>query len=250
MRTKTFEAPMPASLASPSSPDVSRSDDRVNRRGGCALMRKASNMQSNHGNPMKKILLATLASLAALGATQATAQSFPDRARVVSTHPVVEQLPVDREECWNDRVRGYEDRRVVRSDTGAAIGPGTVLGAVVGGVLGHQFGHSSGGRDRGTAAGAIVGGLVGNQIDRDNTTVESVERVPVERDVKRCRVVHEVREATVGYDVRYEYHGRQFTARMPRDPGRFIPVNVEVRPADAGYDAPPPRGPRPPAYSR
>lgn len=204
---------------------------------------------------MKKIVFATLASLGALGASHAHAQAFPDRARVVSSHPVIEQIPVDREECWNDRVRGYEDHRVVRSDTGVAIGAGTVLGAVVGGVIGHQFGHSSGGRDRGTAAGAIVGGLLGNQVDRDNarddTTVESVERVPVDRDVKRCRVVHEVREATVGYDVRYEYHGRQFTSRMPRDPGRFVPVSVEVHPVEGGYDAPPPpRGPRPPAYSR
>jgi uncharacterized protein YcfJ len=200
---------------------------------------------------MKKIAFAALATtLGALAATHATAQAFPDRARVVSTHPVVEQIPVDREECWNDRVRGYEDQRVVRSDTGATIGAGTVLGAVVGGVIGHQFGNSSGGRDRGTAAGAIVGGLVGNQIDRDNAREGStVERVPVERDVKRCRTVHEVREATVGYDVRYEYHGRQFTARLPRDPGRFIPVSVEVRP-EMRYDAPPPRGPRPPAYSR
>ncbi len=196
-------------------------------------------------------LVIALACLAA-GATPALADAFGDRARVVSVREIHERIPVAREECWNDRVRGYEERRVTRSDTGAAIGPGTVLGAVVGGVIGHQFGSSSGGRDRGTAAGAIVGGLVGNQIDRDRTgppgeSVE-VERVPVERNVQRCRTVNEVREATVGYDVRYEYHGREFETRMARDPGRFVHVRVEVQPVEERLDER--RGPRPPSYRR
>ena len=195
---------------------------------------------------MKNIVFA----LACIGAATpaAFAESFPDRARVVSSQPVIEQIPVARRECWNDRVRGYEERGVTRSDTGAAIGPGTVLGAVVGGVIGHQFGNSSGGRDRGTAAGAIIGGLVGNQVDRDRegAPVEQVERVPVDRTVERCRTVNEVREATVGYDVRYEYHGRQFMTRLPRDPGRMIPVRVDVQPVEPRYDAPPP--PPAPAY--
>lgn len=204
---------------------------------------------------MKRPLLIALACAGAMAAPATFADSFPDRARVISSHPVVERIPVSREECWNDRVRGYENRRVTRTDTGAAIGPGTVLGAVVGGVIGHQFGHSSGGRDRGTAAGAIVGGLVGNQVDRDNAggpeRVEEVERVPVERDVQRCRTVDETREATVGYDVRYEYRGRQFTTRLPSDPGRTLPVRVDVQPVEPRYDEPPPPpgpGPRPPAY--
>ena len=202
---------------------------------------------------MKKVLALSLACLGTAGITAVHAQSFPDRARVLSAHPVIERIPVDREECWNDRVRGYEDRRVTRSDTGAAIGPGTVLGAIVGGVVGHQVGNGRG-NDAATAAGAIAGGLIGNQVDRQNGApperVDEVERVPVERDVRRCRTVHEVREATVGYNVRYEYHGREFTTRTPRDPGRFLQVQVEVRPAEMRYDAPPPPPPRPPLYSR
>lgn len=197
----------------------------------------------------KHVLSLAIASIAAAAAPAAFADSFPDSARVLSARPVYERIPVSREECWNDRVRGYEERRVTRTDTGAAIGPGTVLGAVVGGVIGHQFGNSSGGRDRGTAAGAIVGGLVGNQIDRDNqggpSSSTEIERVPVTRDVQRCRTVEEVREATVGYDVRYEYRGRQFSARLPHDPGRMLPVRIDVQPEIA---PPPPPGPRPPAY--
>jgi uncharacterized protein YcfJ len=200
---------------------------------------------------MKTTVIAALAALCAAVPT-AFAESFPDTARVINVRPVTERIPVSREECWNDRQRGYEERRVTRSDTGAAIGPGTVLGAVVGGVIGHQFGNSSGGRDRGTAAGAIVGGLVGNQVDRDRggpprETVE-IERVPVERNVERCRIIEEVREATLGYDVRYEYRGRTFTTRLPQDPGRNLQVRVDVQPIEPAYEPRP--GPRPPSYSR
>ena len=199
-------------------------------------------------------LLLALASVAAAASpiTATAAESFGDRARVLSSRAIVERIPVAREECWNETQRSYQDRRVTRSDTGATLGAGTVLGAVIGGVVGHQFGNSSGGRDRGTAAGAIVGGLVGNQIENSNPPprerVVEVERVPVERNVERCRTVDEVREATVGYDVRYEYAGRTFNTRMDRDPGRFVRVRVDI--AAEGSDEPPRPGPRPPSYPR
>jgi uncharacterized protein YcfJ len=196
---------------------------------------------------MKKLALA-IASLCAAAAPVLAAETFTDRARVISSRPIQERIPITREECWNDVQRGYEERRVTRSDTGAPIGAGTVLGAVIGGVVGHQFGNSSGGRDRGTAAGAIVGGLIGNQVDRQNSgppgATTEIDRVPVERNVERCRQVQEVREATVGFDVRYDYLGRQFVTRMDRDPGRNNRVSVNVEPIE-GRELPPGPPPRP-----
>jgi len=56
------------------------------------------------------------------------------------------------------------------------------------------------------------------------------DSVPVERDVERCGSGQAGPERIVGYEVRYEYNGRQFSARMPFDPGPQMPVNVEVRP--------------------
>jgi uncharacterized protein YcfJ len=201
---------------------------------------------------MNRKLLLALAVAGCASAPAVFAQSFQDNARVVSVHAVMERVPIEREECWNERQRAYENRTVTRTDTGAPIGAGTVLGAIVGGVAGHQVG-SGRGNDVATAAGAIVGGLIGNQVDRNNAAppaqVTEVERVPVERDVKRCRTVQEVREIASGYDVRYEYHGRQFTTRLPYDPGRMIPVRVDLAPVvDAPPAPPPPPGPRPPAY--
>lgn len=206
--------------------------------------------------PRKKLLAA--ASLAALALPAAATQSFGDRARVISSTPIYERIPVTREECWNERQRTYEDRRVTRTDTGAPIGAGTVLGAVIGGAVGRQFGDSNRGRNQGTAAGAIVGGIIGHQIESDSAgrpverSTTEYERVPVERNVERCRNVQEVREATVGYDVRYEYAGREFTTRLDRDPGRMLRVRIDVSPEEGREQpVPPPRpapGPRPPAY--
>ncbi|HUP98428.1 MAG TPA: glycine zipper 2TM domain-containing protein [Usitatibacter sp.] len=201
---------------------------------------------------MKKLTLATAILCTAASASALASEVFSDRARVISSRPIKDRIPVAREECWNDVQRGYEERRVTRSDTGAAIGPGTVLGAIVGGVAGHQVG-SGRGNDAATAAGAVIGGLIGNQADRDQGRVgpggrvTEVERVPVERNVERCRTVNEVREATLGYEVRYEYGGRQFTTRMDRDPGRNLRVNVSVAPAEGREmpPGPPPREPRP-----
>lgn len=204
---------------------------------------------------MKTPLLLALASASALALPASAGESIVDRARVVSVRAIHERIPVSREECWNDRQRGYEERRVTRTDTGAAIGPGTVLGAVVGGVIGHQFGNSQRGQNQGTAAGAVIGGLVGNQIDRERSgppsTYTEVERVPVERNVERCRVVNEVREATLGYDVEYEYAGKRFMTRLDRDPGRALRVRVDIQPIEGReepMDRPPVRGPRPPSY--
>jgi uncharacterized protein YcfJ len=200
---------------------------------------------------MKKTTIG-IATLLALGATSAlAAETFTDRARVLSVHPITERIPIAREQCWNDRQRGYEERRVTRSDTGASIGAGTVLGAIVGGVVGHQVG-SGRGNDAATAAGAVIGGLMGNQVDRGNApgSRTEIERVPVERTVERCRVVNEVREARVGYDVRYAYGGREFTTRMDRDPGQNLRINVSVIPVE-GEEIPdrrPRPRPGPPAY--
>ncbi len=192
---------------------------------------------------MKKSLLVA-AMAAAFTSLGASAESFTDNAQVTSVRATMDRIPVNREECWSEQRRGFEERRVTRQDNGAQIGAGTVLGAVVGGVIGHQFGNSSGGRDRGTAAGAIVGGLVGNQVDRDNNnnyyapsqSVE-IERRPVTREVERCRTIQEVREVPVGYDVTYRYGGREFTTRMPFDPGRRLRVAVDIQPLVE--DAPP-----------
>jgi uncharacterized protein YcfJ len=205
---------------------------------------------------MKNTLLgaALLTSMAAVSGS-AFAQAYGDVARVVSATPIYDRVAEPRRECRTEQVTAYEERRTVRREEApresGGIGAGTVVGAIVGGVIGHQFGGSSAGRDHGTAAGAVVGGLIGNQVDRDNSGYSPasrdvvVERTPVTREVERCDNVAESREVIVGYDVRYEYNGREFRTRLAYDPGPQMPVNEEVRPPAAPM---PVAGPRRPTY--
>ena len=185
-----------------------------------------------------KSLLPTAIALAVLAPFAAQAQSYTDQATVIDARPIKERIPIKREECWNEQVRTYENRTVTRTDTGAPIGPGTVLGAIIGGVAGHQVG-SGRGNTAATVAGAIAGGAIGNQVDRNNApgAVTEVERVPTTRDVQRCRLVEEVREVTSSWDVRYTYGGREFATRLPFDPGRRLTIAVNLQPIEE-------RGPR------
>ncbi len=217
---------------------------------------------------MKRMLSVAVLSALGAGSMAVQAAEFADTAQVISATPIYDRVSAPRQECVNEPVTTYEDRRVRRDTPDAyrenrdyrdnrdyrvnstereSSGAGAVLGAIIGGVIGHQFGNSSGGRDRGTAAGAILGGVIGNQIEKDSGNYDNrysarsdspyrrsrydVERVPVTRDVQRCNVVNDYREEIRGYDVRYRYNGRDYTTRMSYDPGPTIPVQVDVRPA-------------------
>jgi len=194
---------------------------------------------------MKTLLTAAVVSAIGLTAGQALANQYGDVATVISTTPVYQRVSAPRQECWAEQVAAYDEHRVVRpgrddyySQPRSGIGAGTVLGAIVGGAIGHQFGNSSGGRDHGTAAGAIIGGLIGHDAERNSDygyrrvsrEVVEVDRVPVMRDVQRCRTVSDDREEVAAYDVRYSYQGREYVTRMSYNPGPTLPVNVEVRP--------------------
>ena len=191
---------------------------------------------------MKKIsAAAVLSALAVAGfAGAAAAQPTSDVAQVISSTPIYERVATPQRECWNEQVTAYEERRTVRPgqevyQEARPSGAGTLLGAI-----GHQFGNSSGGRDRGTAAGAIIGGLIGADAERNSggyvrtsRDVVEVDRVPVSRDIQRCRNVSQYRDEIVGYDVRYNYNGREYTTRLAQDPGPTLTVDVAVRPRGA-----------------
>ena len=205
---------------------------------------------------MKTVLTIAVLSTLGLSAGAVSAAPHSDVATVISATPIYDRVSAPRRECFTEQVNSYDERRVRRpvreeyyAEPRHRSGAGTLLGAIVGGVIGHQFGNSTGGRDRGTAAGAVIGGLVGNDIERNGGGYDrydsgyrrasgyEVERVPVTRDVQRCNMVSDDREVVRGYDVRYSYNGREYSARLAYDPGPTLPINVDVRPS---YRAPAP----------
>lgn len=110
----------------------------------------------------------------------------------------------------------------------------TVIGGIAGAVLGSKVGGGSG-TYAATAIGSMVGGMAGRQIYE----TQQRNRQPRTGTVRVCDPVpagsgygsYPVNDGRVsGYDVTYEYAGRQFTTRTSYHPGDRIRVRVDVRP--------------------
>ncbi len=166
---------------------------------------------------IRSALLGLFAVAAIPGAAQSyvpEAASYAAQARVVSAVPVRQVVAsAPRQECWTE----YEESR------GGNRAAGAVIGGIAGGLIGHQFGSGSG-NTAATIAGTIGGAAVGNEVARRQGGGEP-------RAVERCRTVSDYRDRVVGYDVVYRFQGREFTARLPYDPGPDLPVNVTITPA-------------------
>lgn len=181
----------------------------------------------------------TWAVAASLACGSAVAQ---ERARVLSTVPVVQQVAVPQQFC--------ED---VQVDSGQrSNGTGALIGALIGGVAGHSMGRNGAhysprgyghrgyghrgyvqGPSRGaaTVVGAIAGGLIGN-------VIENSTRQPAYDTVRQCSNETVYENRTVAYDVSYVYAGQRYHTRLDYDPGAWMPVEGQPRDQDsAPYDA-------------
>ncbi len=170
-----------------------------------------------------------LAVLAVLGAaaTAAGAQSMVT-ARVLSSQPVVEQVPV--QDCG--------------PYGGRTSGAGAGIGAVTGGLIGSQLGKGSG-HIAGAILGALGGALLGNTAEASQSSYYG-----------GCGTRYSQR--VTGYDVTYEVGGQQYHTRMAQAPGQWLQVPApDAYYGQPGYDgaqsypvqpAPVAAYPMPPAY--
>ena len=166
---------------------------------------------------MKKSVFGITMLLALCGAS-AQAQ---ETARVVSATAVVQQVAVPRQVCTTQQV----------TERGGTTGAGAVIGGVAGGVLGNQIGHGSG-RAAATVLGVVGGAVLGNTIEGNQAGNAQV------RDVQSCTTQTFYENRVSGYNVRYEYAGREYQAQMPYDPGPSMPVQVQVTPIVSGGSYP------------
>jgi uncharacterized protein YcfJ len=173
------------------------------------------------------VLLAgvALASPPSYSRYERSSSSEYDYAPVRHVEPIVRRVSVEtpNRECY-DEVRQVESRPHISDPQ---VGGRTLIGGIIGGVIGHQFG-SGRGRDAATIAGAAIGAGVG--YDAAARRSGSVR----EEIVQRCEVRYEKRyeERVDGYRVTYEYNGREYTTRLPYDPGERIRVRVAVAVAE------------------
>jgi len=137
------------------------------------------------------------------------------RAPVVASMPVYDTINEPRKECWTETT-GYE----TQSYRNANSPGGAILGAIAGGLIGSTVGKGNG-KVAAAAVGAATGAVVG---DRWNDRGVYTESRPTQ--VERCTIHDNIRQVVIGYDVRYRFNGREFTTRLPYDPGEFLKLNV------------------------
>jgi len=136
------------------------------------------------------------------------------RAKVMYVEPVsgYSESRYPRERCYT--VSSDRERR-----------KGSIVGAVVGSVVGYKLGGDRGEKRLGSVAGAVVGSVIGQSVaDKGRNSHYRCE-------VSESRYGH---AAIVGYNVTYKYKGQRFTTFMDYNPGRWVDVEVSVRPG-RGY---------------
>ena len=163
---------------------------------------------------MKRVI-ATVVGLGALAGVWAQ-----DVGRVLSSTPVVQQVAAPRQVCSNEQI----------SYQGPNSGAGALIGAIAGGALGSSAGGHGAGRAAATAIGMVGGAVLGDRLE--GPAPERLE------NVQRCGVQNFYENRTVGYNVVYEFGGRQYAVQMPNDPGPTIAL--QVSPAGMAAQAPMP----------
>jgi uncharacterized protein YcfJ len=170
----------------------------------------------------EKLLFGLITATVAVPAFAGHEDAYEDRGRVTAVTQQFERVNSPRQECRTEYVRESYYEAPQRSLGGA------VIGGVAGGLLGSTIGRGNG-RVAAAAVGAGVGAIVGDRVDNDRYSNRGRERVET-RPVESCVTVDNWQQIPAGYLVNYEYNGRQYSTVTDRDPGRYIPVHVEVRP--------------------
>lgn len=153
-----------------------------------------------------------------------------DYARVVRVDPIIAQPPPSQQRCEErDADDGYTSGGRYEDGNGSGTRqstPGgrvasTIAGGVLGAVVGSQFGGGTG-RVLGTAVGTAAGTAAGQSVYDNSHTTRGTVRVC--EPVPDRRVDGDVE----GYDVTYEYAGRDYHTRTAYHPGDRIRVRVDV----------------------
>ena len=165
---------------------------------------------------MKKILfLSALTLVTGFAAAQ-------EIGRVISSTPINQQFAVPRQVCSNQQVAVETQRS----------GAGALMGGIAGGAMGNAIGGGSG-RAAATVLGIVGGAILGNSIEAPGQTQLQT--------VQNCSTQTFFETRNTGYNVVYEYAGKQYSTTMPNDPGPTIALQVTPL---AGSNLPPIRAPQ------
>ncbi len=130
-----------------------------------------------------------------------------DVGRVISSTPVVQQVGVPRRVCNTEQVAVQQPKS----------GAGAVMGAIAGGAMGNAVGRGAG-NAAATMLGMVGGAIVGDRI-------EGAPEAQLQ-NVQHCATQTFYENRTVGYNVQYEFGGKQYAVQLPQDPGPTIQLSV------------------------
>lgn len=148
-----------------------------------------------------------------IGAPSTTTMTI--QAKVVSATPVIGQVAVPRQVCYDE----------LRQNPPRSSGAGAVMGAIAGGVIGNSVGKGTG-KALATGLGIFGGAIAGNHIENDG-------RPGTTSSVRRCEQQSEYENRVMAYNVVYEFAGQRFSTQMGQEPGATIPVQVTLSPVHA-----------------
>src|SRR5256885_2137009 len=125
-------------------------------------------MQAVKESSMKKAVL--VSAMGFVGLACSGVAGAEEVGRVISSTPVVQQVPVQRQVCNQQPVAVQPQ----------SSGGGAVLGAIVGGLLGHTVGGGFG-KAAATGVGLVAGAAVGDNLERrENTQIASAQQCTVQ----------------------------------------------------------------------
>jgi len=96
-------------------------------------------------------------------------------------------------------------------------GAGAMVGAIAGAALGSQMGGGQG-QALATMAGMIGGAIVGDNIEKQ-APAQTVNPTT-------CTLQSAYENRLIGYQVVYDYAGKQYTVQLPQDPGPTIALQI------------------------
>ncbi len=146
--------------------------------------------------------------LSLLALSAASAGWAQDVGRVVSSTPIIQQVAVPHRVCTTEQI-SYQQ---------PSSGAGAILGALAGAAIGNSVGGRGAERAAATAIGMVGGAVIGDRVEGPGG-----ERV---QNVERCTVQNFMENRTSGYQVVYEFGGKQYNVQMAQDPGPSIALQV------------------------
>ena len=154
-----------------------------------------------------RLLSATFASAALLGLAVSLPVQAQEVGNVISRTAVYQQVSVPRQVCTQTQI----------NVPGQTSGAGAAMGAIAGGAIGNAIGKGEG-RAIATMIGVIGGAIAGDKVEGPQATQTQTQQTCTTQQVFENRLT--------GYNVIYEFAGKQYNVQLPKDPGPTIKLQI------------------------